>query len=1372
MPSSSSDGHPGPHIRATVLPSGMAVAQAARVIGVGRPALSNLLNGKAALSPDMAARMERAFGVNSLELLDMQAAYDAALAKGKGAAASARTHVVPFLQFKANDIEDWVRSSLTPRSRLSVLLRTLVHSTGSRITAADFPGNDDSERPGWDGFVDAEEATPWIPVGKSGWEFGVNADPKAKADKDYAKSVKRLSPEEQAEITFVFVTPRRWPGKAAWMMARRAEKRWKDVRVYDASDLEQWLEQSIPAQAWFAHERGVPSQGVLSLDACWRQWVADSDPPLAETLFDEAVAEAEAVVGAKLLKSTAETVVITADSRDEGLAFLHCLLAPSRPELAALRDRVVVFSQPGALTRLASKTANFIPVVSSHAVEKELASHRVSLHAIVVYARNATNAEPDVRLEPLSYMAFDKALQAMGYGREEFVRLGRESGRSLTVLRRRLSGLEAVRTPGWAADPGLARSLIPFLFAGAWNSSGSADRIVLSSLAEDAEYKDLESRLASLLQLDDAPVWSIGTYRGLISKIDALFAINRSLTRADLGRFFEVAWLVLSEDDPSLDLPEKDRWMAGWRGKTREITAPLRDGIGETLVLLAVYGSGLFRERLGFDPSNEARRLVRRLLSPVTARTLEAHSDDLPMYAEAAPDEFLDILEADLASPEPEAVKLMRPADSGAFGRCPRTGLLWALENTAWAPERLVRTVGVLARLAEPVIDDNWANKPSASLSSVFRCWMPQTAASLEQRIAALEYLVEHHPKIAWPVCIKQLDIRSTIGGYSHRPRWRPDARGHGEPITIGEAHSFRLRAFDLALGWKAHTGDTLGDLTDVLVGLDETLQTRIWDVIDCWSGAASCEDRAWLREKVRANANRKEVRRRKLGEVPAIQLIERARRAYDRLKPEDPVLEHAWLFRTHWVAESADELLDENPDYQRREERIAARRLEALRDVMGEGGLDAVMRLAGMGDAAADVGCLLPRLFATTHQQIDAVRKLLAADPLPGSPVCRALISGFFGSLPEDHLVQALRTLTAQRDREETVSLLVLTPFQQRTWHLAAALGGDVEKAYWREVRPGWWRRPEEDVSFVIEQLLAAGRPQVAFRFAEFQLEQVQPEQLFRLLKALATNPGGTREAEAEPRYQFDGYRINEAFKLLNQSGQIAVPDMAGLEFQYIQILDDKAGIPNLEQQIDVHPELFVQAIAFVYGRHDDAEDPPPFRVDDPEIAVQRGNAAYRLLDKLSRLPGRNRQGGIEPERLLSWIGQVRASCAQLSRADACDSQVGQLLSRAPVGNDGVWPCEPVREVIERIAAGRVAPDGLAQGIKTGLYNSRGVHSRGDGGGPERRLAAKYGAWARALEFRHPRTTRILREMEGIYENEAAREDADAGIRRRLHRY
>jgi addiction module HigA family antidote len=70
--------HVGAFIREEILDElGLSVSAAAEVLKVRRATLSDLVNEKASLSPEMALRIEKAFGVNMDTLLRMQAGYDA-----------------------------------------------------------------------------------------------------------------------------------------------------------------------------------------------------------------------------------------------------------------------------------------------------------------------------------------------------------------------------------------------------------------------------------------------------------------------------------------------------------------------------------------------------------------------------------------------------------------------------------------------------------------------------------------------------------------------------------------------------------------------------------------------------------------------------------------------------------------------------------------------------------------------------------------------------------------------------------------------------------------------------------------------------------------------------------------------------------------------------------------------------------------------------------------------------------------------------------------------------------------------------------------------------------------------------------------------
>lgn len=93
--------HPGAHIKASVIPKGMSVKKAAELLGVGRPALSNLLNGHASLSAEMALRLEKAFGAKQETLLQMQASYDELQSRRHDKEFAVRAYVPSFLDITA-----------------------------------------------------------------------------------------------------------------------------------------------------------------------------------------------------------------------------------------------------------------------------------------------------------------------------------------------------------------------------------------------------------------------------------------------------------------------------------------------------------------------------------------------------------------------------------------------------------------------------------------------------------------------------------------------------------------------------------------------------------------------------------------------------------------------------------------------------------------------------------------------------------------------------------------------------------------------------------------------------------------------------------------------------------------------------------------------------------------------------------------------------------------------------------------------------------------------------------------------------------------------------------------------------------------------
>lgn len=1353
--------HPGAYVKQNIIPAGVSVTEAAKLLGVGRPALSNFLNAKAALSCEMAARLEKAFGANKNDLLKMQTVFDLHTKNDNSKEAAVRAYVPSFLTITAHQIESWAvtnhgASTIEARSQLSVLLRTLVNSSGIKLESVDFPGYDNSQRKGWDGFVITDECAPWIPRGKSGWEFGCDKNVPKKAEDDYTDRLKSIpSAEERSEYSFVFVTPRNWPGKTAWAKSKNAEKKWKSVHAFDASDLEQWVEQSISGQVWLAKKLNLPHDGFETLESCWQSWSFSSEPPMTPKIFSSAITVHTKDFRDWLNSAPDRPLIVTADSKDEALAFISCLF--QEREFIGKSDLAAIFHSPTALRKLALSTSSFIPIVYTDEAERELAPFYRKVHCITIRPRNTVDSEPNIALDLISDEAFEKSLIDMGFERSDIEGLARRSGRSPTILRRQLSKIEAIRRPAWI-NTGKAQNLIPMIFVGTWHISSPADIEVLSTLAGDCSYENIESNLAELLQLDDSPVWSVGKYRGVTSKIDALFAVSASIIKKNLEDFLIVAEYVLSEIDPALELPEDKRWAADLYGKSRNHSAALRKGICDTLIILAVHGNNLFLDRLGFNAEEEVSKLIRRLLTPLTTEKLLSYDNDLMFCAEAAPNHFLDIVEKDLKEEKPVLFSVLNPVDSGIFGGCPRSGLLWALECLAWSPQNLSRVTLILAHLSTKRIDDNWRNKPESSLQDIYRSWMPQTAASLEERKKGLELLVKRFPDIGWRICIDQFELHTRVGHYTHKPLWRNDAANGGKVITKGEAWEFSRKALDLTINWLNHDENTLGDLVVRLQGMPNEDQAKIWHIIDQWAENKEISDKAKavLRERIRRFALTRRGRTRKLQQS----LIQKASNVYNKLASQNPVIRHSWLFTDAWIEFSFNELGEGNFNSEEREKRVCEERIAAIGEIWEQCGFDGIVSLLEDSGAPAIIGQCIAKYLNDSAASLDFLSKCLALRGEAERKV-KACIQGFLYTLDSNSCISTLEKLISHIQKDQLIQLFKCAPFNESTWNLLNMLGKDIQAQYWSEVLPIWNRHTDDELIQIIDRLLEANRPHAAFQTVRLDWEKVETSRLKRLLQGVATST-----SESEKGCQLSSYDIAAALKSLSERTGVTTDELAQLEFLFIKALDNNEyGIPNLERQISESPALFVQAVALTYKRDDEGIDPPEWVIDDPQHRSAVASATYSLLERVARIPGSDDAGIVNTDKLHNWLKETRQLLESYSRKTIGDQRIGQLLARASKSDNEIWPCIPICEALERIAS----PD-IATGFCIGVFNARGGYFRSEGGEQERQIAAQYRQWSNQLLFEFPYVAGILADIAVSYDKEARWEDSEAKIRKRLN--
>ena len=1116
--------HPGIYVKKNILPEGMTVKKAAEMIGVGRPALSNLLNGKANLSLDMATRLTKAFNADKSSLLKVQQGYEVFLHKESEKRIAVRSYAPSFLNITATHIDSWA-DKIEARSLLPALLRRLVNTTGSEISYSDFPAYDNSQRKGWDGKVESENVTPWVPRGVSGWEFGCNKNPTIKANNDYSVRTKNTPKTERENTTFIFVTPRNWKSKEYWMKEKREENEWKDIRAYEASDLEQWLELSVSGQVWLAEEMGLTQDGCQTLDNYWKFWSETAKPAISNKIFDSAVASHSRAVIEWFQKPAGKPLVITAGSKDEAKAFIACV-AVSVEVLNRFSEQAVLVSNGDTVKRLAAITTEFIPIAYTESAERELVTHFNNRHTIVVTEKSLMGIKPDIVVDLPNYESWRNALTEMGFDDAQREIHTSQSGKSPTILRRQLAIHPAFKKPAWATSTGIIRMMIPLVLAGTWKSDQKADREILNYLAEES-YQNIERNVAQLVSIDDAPIWSEGKYRGVVSQLDCFYAISDQITKEDLDNYFTIAEYVLSEEDPALDLEKDERWLANLYDKARDHSEAIRKNICDNLIILSIHGDGLFGNRLVINVENLVSELIRKLLQGKNSKVWQSQQNELPRYAEAAPDEFLDIMEFELKPDKPAFASLFEPVGEGLFSDCDRTGMIWALELLAWDPSRLSRVAKILAQLCRFKLEDNWVHKPINSLKDIFLSWKPHTAATIEQRCEVLELLCDDYPNVGWNICMYELKPRPRSTSGTYRPRWRSDASGAGQVVMNNEYPEFRKKCRELVLSWPARSIATLCDLIDCLSNMDSGEREVITNQIKMWRDSLpSHEDILKLREHVRIRTMTQRAHRRNKDK----DVYANGKKIYDLLEPEEALPKHQWLFTKYWVEYSPEELEEDDLNHEAREDKISKQRISALKEVLEIHGTDGIIELCLKGEAGSVIGCHLVRDILDEEEIQDYIVKCLSNEALSNNHRIDSCLSGILHQLGDNNRKNILKKFTGDGDNfGKIIRLFINAPFTRPTWDLLSNTdGANSGKLTGKKVIPYWNDLPSEDINFLIQQLLNANRPRTAFDLAHLKPDRIESGLLIRLLDEVATNT-----SEPDGHFLLDRYQIEQAFKV-----------------------------------------------------------------------------------------------------------------------------------------------------------------------------------------------------------------------------------------------
>lgn len=1252
----------------------------------------------------------------------------------------------------ALDLESWA-DYLDARSQLPRLLRRLIHAT-TQVEHIAFAAGEGIQRPGWDGIVESSNGSAFVPAGRSVWECGVNRDIQRKATKDFAKRTKNPLGVQAAEATYLFVTPRKWLKKEAWCTKSKEVGIWHDVRVYDSSDLEAWLEIAPAVDAWFARLLGRRPAGVTDVNDYWDDLSAITSSSLKPELF-LASREQEIKTLEDWLLGPPSALAGEARSPTEVLDFLAAYTASLKEdESEKIASRVLIVSEVEAWQALASgKEPLVLAAKPELEVEAEMVASAVrnGHHVLLCSTRFCNTKISKLPLPRCPRQKLEEALRVSGFEEKEASRRARESGGSLTVLKRHVARFPNTKHPAWSQSES-AVELAPLVLIGAWQDGMSGDRQIIEKVT-GRRYKEVLKLATRWLHSEDSPLMRLLSQWSLMSREDAWVMLGRYVTEQQLDAFEEAAYLVLEEVDPQLELSRSEQIMAQLDGKNLSHSATLRKAFAESLALMGARPESLSEDPVG--GKNRAARIVRKLLEgDMSWKRWASLSNHLPILAEAAPEVFLAAVSSDVKSDNPQLASLFEDDGDPMFSACRHAGLLWALECTAWSPDYLLESSLLLACLDEQDQGNAWANRPFNSLVEIFLPWLPHTATSVEQRIKVLHRLTKQIPTVGWKLLLKLLPSLHGSSSPTYQPAWRDWAMESSRGVTNAEYWKQVEASAKRLLEMLGSDAQRWLEVIDELENFPKEQQTELLERLKSFNlSQIAAETQKNICEKLSEKARRHRAFPDARWVWP-IEVIEQLELAANHFEPDDVVARNRWLFVT-WP-----QYVDETNGVDDREKKVAEARQRALKEVFEEGGLPRIVALAKNSESPFAVGFELAK-FSCEIDDKDILPHFLESDSTSEKDFACGFVSGQFN--------QGGWSWVESQDNkqwsvETVVRFAVMLESDRRTWDWVESLGAEILQRYWQQASLRPYPKSREDVKYAVSHLLQAARPFTAIDLLAMALHRKLPVEAELIMETLKQAKEITEEDLKEKPHNNLSYEIQELFRALqSQSDQCDLEELAKLEWAYLNLLDGHGASPEtLYSMLQSEPKFFADVLKLIFRSEDAPEEEAPTPSEDKQNRIAN---AYELLLHWKVVPGTSEDGTlVDEEQLLAWLREVRQLAKTSGHLKICDSRLGELFAHAPAEADGSWPCLPVRDAIDEIGTEEVE-----RGFVIGILNKRGVYSKSPlaGGERERGLATRYKVYAEASRAEWPRVAAALRSVVRHYEEDAKREDARAEARK-----
>ena len=884
-------------------------------------------------------------------------------------------------------------------------------------------------------------------------------------------------------------------------------------------------------------------------------------------------------------------------------------------------------------------------------------------------------------------------------------------------------------TPDWVIEH--SDVVMAALLCGKWTES-SGDKLVFEELS-GKKYTECEKELKKYLYRENPYIVINQGYHAsnmqLASVEDAWEELDIFITDELWEKYINLLYVILIESEPIFEYSFEKHFEASIYAKKPEWSPILKQGMLRTLIMRAYYKGHEEKQK-------QIDNIVTKILDTINTKERWAYiSQYLSDLCEASPESFLSKIENELLHPQ-GLLELFKKNDGNIFtARNYYVNVLWAVEQLIQQKKYVFRALEWLWKLDAYNIKYSISNTPRAILEVVFCAWTNESSLSVDTKIEQAEKAINNY-RNAWDIIESELPKgRNTICSTLSKPKYRKI--DESDTLNMNDINTTYIKYLKMCVTTANDNEERWIKIISHLSSYDTTIREEVFEKLLSKCNQMIDNKKVKIKDKIRNEIFRHRYFCTADWSMPedevckyedVMKKIELNNMVFDYLYIFSPSYEFPLLHPIPYTHDESSDVHEENNI--KREEEIKSKLEEFNRNGYS---IEELIQLS-----VNKKQCRLGEIFAKFYNEgrfDEKIFNLLLKYDEEGRCVFD-YIKYLYETVDLNKILKRIKSLSNNTNLLVNIISLEKVENIENAWIFKE--DEDIKKEYWSRNRGIFIseKAPHEVWILALDECKRYG---IINSYLELLYDihtKLSLEELYDATLAIK------QFNERNELGSMGSYYLEEIFKVLQEA--FIIDDEKCVELAYLEWMlrnvFEWEQMKCLQKVIKEDPTFYADLVKIIYKSDNSSED---------DEKKQIANRVYSGFYKAQFCPG-EKNGKIIYEDLKEWIDKFKELLKKQGQERLFGNLIGKLLSYSPIGEDGFYPCESVRKIIEEYYS-----ESLKQSFVVAEQNKRGVYTF-DAGKSELLYHYKYQKNADEIRKNYPKTAKIYDDLSSIYMRES----------------